>query len=504
MSRKVKACSACQRHGRLTCRRTRLGDPCLKTYPLESVDLLRRARVAFQAGRTLKENFRLAQLEAVVQMLEEHECDFVDALGRDLHKPRFETVVSELILVKNEALYAINNLKKWMQPQKVERNLSTTLDDCLVISEPLGVVLIIGTWCSPVQMCLVPLVGAIAAGNCAIISPSESTVHTTELLHRLIPSYLDNECFHAILAGLSDLPEVIELKFDHVFFTGNKEDGSKIALAAARTLTPVTLILGGKNPCYVDQHCDIFTTVQRIAWARFHNAGQSLVAPDYILCHTDVKARLVQALKCCLMEFYGSNPQESHSFGRIVNLEIFNRTRGILWRSGKVAVGGHVIEAEKYIAPTVLTDVAESDPVMQKEIFGPVLPILTVNNVDEAISFINKQEKPLCVYAYSTNGKVISRLMSETCSGSFCSNDCILQSVMVALPFGGVGASGMGSFHGRYSFDTFSHKKSCLLRSARFECVTYLRYPPFEDRNLSLMTWASSLSQKSQGWCQIM
>uniref|UniRef100_A0A3P9CHF4 Aldehyde dehydrogenase n=1 Tax=Maylandia zebra TaxID=106582 RepID=A0A3P9CHF4_9CICH len=447
-------------------RRTRLGDPCLKTYPLESVDLLRRARVAFQAGRTLKENFRLAQLEAVVQMLEEHECDFVDALGRDLHKPRFETVVSELILVKNEALYAINNLKKWMQPQKVERNLSTTLDDCLVISEPLGVVLIIGTWCSPVQMCLVPLVGAIAAGNCAIISPSESTVHTTELLHRLIPSYLDNECFHAILAGLSDLPEVIELKFDHVFFTGNKEDGSKIALAAARTLTPVTLILGGKNPY--------------------------------------VKARLVQALKCCLMEFYGSNPQESRSFGRIVNLEIFNRTRGILWRSGKVAVGGHVIEAEKYIAPTVLTDVAESDPVMQKEIFGPVLPILTVNNVDEAISFINKQEKPLCVYAYSTNGKVISRFMSETCSGSFCSNDCILQSVMVALPFGGVGASGMGSFHGRYSFDTFSHKKSCLLRSARFECVTYLRYPPFEDRNLSLMTWASSLSQKSQGWCQIM
>uniref|UniRef100_A0A3Q4MG98 Aldehyde dehydrogenase family 3 member B1-like n=1 Tax=Neolamprologus brichardi TaxID=32507 RepID=A0A3Q4MG98_NEOBR len=163
-------------------------DPLLLFF----VDLLRRARVAFQAGRTLKENFRLAQLEAVVQMLEEHECDFVDALGRDLHKPRFETVVSELILVKNEALYAINNLKKWMQPQKVERNLSTTLDDCLVISEPLGVVLIIGTWCSPVQMCLVPLVGAIAAGNCAIISPSESTVHTTELLHRLIPFYLDN------------------------------------------------------------------------------------------------------------------------------------------------------------------------------------------------------------------------------------------------------------------------------------------------------------------------
>ncbi|XP_029296617.1 LOW QUALITY PROTEIN: aldehyde dehydrogenase family 3 member B1 [Cottoperca gobio] len=485
-------------------RRTRLGERCLKTYPLKCEDLLRRARSAFKAGRTLKESFRLTQLEAVVRMLEEHECDFVDALGRDLHKPSFETVVSELILVKNEALHAFNNLKKWMQTQHVERNLSTTLDECLIVSEPLGVVFIMGTWCSPVQTCLAPLVGAIAAGNCAIICPSECTAHTAELLHRLVPFYLDNECYHVILADTNDLPEVVELKFDHVFYTGYREEGSRIAVAAARTLTPVTLILGGNNPCYVDQHCDIATTAQRIAWARFHNAGQSLAAPDYILCHMDVTARLVQALKCCLLQFYGYDPRESCSYGRMVNLEIFNRTRDMLWRSGKVAVGGQVIETEKYIAPTILTDVAESDPIMQQDILGPVLPVLTVNNMDEAISFINKQEKPLCVYAYSSNSKVISRLMSETSSGSFCSNDSALQSLMVALPFGGVGASGMGSYHGRYSFDTFSHRKSCLLRSTRFECVTYLRYPPYEERNLSLMTWASTLSQKSQGWCQIM
>ncbi|KAF3850862.1 hypothetical protein F7725_012634 [Dissostichus mawsoni] len=461
--------------------RTRLGEPCLKTYPLECEGLLRRARVTFQAGCTLKESFRVAQLEAV-----------------------------------NEALYAINNLKKWMQPQHVERNLSTTLDECLMVSEPLGVVFIMGTWCSPVETCLVPLVGAIAAGNCAIISPSECTAHTAELLHRLIPFYLDNECFHVILAGTSDFPEVVELKFDHVFFTGNRSEGTRIAQAAARTLTPVTLILGGKNPCYVDQDCDIATTAQRIAWARFHNAGQSLVAPFYILCHTTVTARLVQALKCCITQFYGCDPRESRSYGRMVNLDIFNRTKDMLWRSGKVAVGGQVIEAEKYIAPTILTEVTESDPIMQQDLFGPVLPVLTVNNVDEAIAFINKQEKPLCVYAYSSNSKysdhvldfltmqVITRLMSETSSGSFCSNDSILQSLMVALPFGGVGASGMGSYHGRYSFDTFSHRKSCLLRSTRFECVTYLRYPPYEDRNLSLMTWASTLSQKSQGWCHIL
>uniref|UniRef100_A0A8D3ARG3 Aldehyde dehydrogenase n=1 Tax=Scophthalmus maximus TaxID=52904 RepID=A0A8D3ARG3_SCOMX len=483
-------------------RRTRLGEPCLKTYPLECVDLLRRAKIAFQAGHTLRENFRLAQLEAVVRMLEEHECDFVDALRRDLHKPRFETIVSELMLVKNEALHATNNLKKWMQPQPVERNLSTTLDECLVISEPLGVVLIMGPWCSPVQMCLVPLVGAIAAGNCAIISPSDCTAHTSELLHRLIPFYLDNECFHVVLAGTNDLPEVVELKFDHVFFTGNREEGSRIAQAAARCLTPVTLILGGKNPCYVDQHCDIATTAQRVAWARFHNAGQSLVAPDYVLCHVDVKARLVQALKCCLMQFYGDDPRESRSYGRMVNLEIFNRTRDMLWRSGKVAVGGQVIEAEKYIAPTILTEVAESDPIMQQDVFGPILPVLTVNDVDEAIAFIISKRNPsVCMHTPPT---VISRLMSETSSGSFCSNDSVLQSLMVALPFGGVGASGMGYCHGHHSFDTFSHRKSCLLRGTRFECVTYLRYPPYEDRNLSLMTWASTLSQKSQGWCQIL
>ncbi|XP_008333781.1 aldehyde dehydrogenase family 3 member B1 [Cynoglossus semilaevis] len=260
-------------------RRTRLEGPCLKIYTLDCVDLLRRARVAFQTGHTLKENFRLAQLGNLLLMLEEHDCEFVDALGKDLHK-------------------------------------------------------------------------------------------------------------------------------------------------------------------------------------------------------------------------------ESHSFGRIVNMEVFNRTRDMLWRSGKVVVGGPVIETEKYIAPTILTEVTESDPILQQDIFGPVLPVLSVNDLDEAIAIINKQEKPLCVYAYSSNSEVITRLMTETSSGSFCSN--VLQSLMVALPFGGVGASGLGSCHGHYSFDTFSHRKSCLLRSIRFECITYLHYPPYEDRNLSLMTWASTLSQRSQGWCQIL
>ncbi|KAJ8286078.1 hypothetical protein GJAV_G00034300 [Gymnothorax javanicus] len=483
----------------------RIGDSCCsKVGPNACAEQLRRARAAFQTGRTRKASFRRAQLEALVRLLAEHECDFVDVVCRDLHKPRFETVVSELIAVKNEALYSINNLSKWMEPQHVERNLATSLDECVVVSEPLGAVLVVGAWYSPVQLCLVPLVGAIAAGNCAIVNPSDTSSHTAELLRRLVPSYLDNECYHVLVASVSDLPEIIDLKFDHIFFTGGSTDGTKVAQAAARHLTPVTLVLEGKNPCYVDQDCDVGTAARRIAWARFQNAGQSAAAPDYVLCHEGAKAQLLHGLRCALLQFYGCEPRQSHSLGRMVNAEHFARVRDTLRKSGVVAVGGQVNEAEKYIAPTVLTEVIETDPIMQQEVFGPVLPILTVNSVDEAISFICQREKPLCVYVYSSNSKIISRLMEETSSGSFCANDSVLQTLMVVLPFGGVGASGMGSYHGHASFNTFSHRKSCLLRSTRIECVTYLRYPPYEDRNLSLMTWASTLTHKSQGWCQIL
>ncbi|XP_063050448.1 aldehyde dehydrogenase family 3 member B1-like [Engraulis encrasicolus] len=480
--------------------RNRNGDICLG----ECGDMLNRARMAFQDGRTTSEKFRLAQLDALIRLVFEHESDLADALGRDLHKPRFETVVSELILVKNEALYAVKNLHKWMEPQHVDRNLSTALDACMVVNEPLGTVLILGSWSSPVQLCLVPLVGAIAAGNCAIIVPSEHCTYTAELLHRLLPSYLDNECYHIALATEKESIEIVDLKFDHVFFSGCREEGTKVCQAAARHLTPVTLILSGKNPCYVDRECDINITARRIAWARFHNSGQNTASPDYVLCHAQVKEPLLWALRDALVEFYGSDARESESYGRLVSMENFTRVRDLLWRSGKVLIGGQVNEAERFVAPTILTDVSERDPVMRHEYSGPILPVLTVENVDEAISFINNRDKPLCVYVYSSSTKVISRLMKETTSGSFCSNDSVLQSLMPCLPFGGVGQSGMGSYHGRYSFDTFSHKKSCLLRATRVECLTYLRYPPYDDRNLSLMTWASTLTQKSQGWCHIL
>ncbi|XP_067264303.1 LOW QUALITY PROTEIN: aldehyde dehydrogenase family 3 member B1 [Chanodichthys erythropterus] len=455
-------------------RKARIEDVCLKSGATACSEVLKRARAASRSRGTAQDSFRLAQLEAWVRMLMEHKCDFVDALGRDVHKPRFETVMSELMTVKNEALRTISNLKKWMEPQCIERNWATAFDECLVVNEPLGVVLIIGNWTSPLQLCLVPLVGAIAAGNCVIISPPETCTHTAVLLHRLIPAYLDNECFHSAVAAAHEIPEIIDLKFDHVFFFGDKENGIKVAQAAARTLARVTLVLSGKN---------INTTARRIAWARFHNAGQSAVAPNYILCHVDAKENHLQAFRCALQQFYGTDPRESRRFGRIVNEENLNKAEDQLCRSGKVFIGGQVNEMERYIAPTVLTEVVEFDPIMQQYVFGPILPILTVQDADEAVTFNNSRERPLCVYAYSSNNKVISKIMNKTCSGSFCLNDSVTQSVMVGMPFGGVGASGMGSYHGQYSFDAFSHKKSCLLRTTQIECMTFLRYPPYEDHN---------------------
>ncbi|MGH0159936.1 UNVERIFIED_CONTAM: hypothetical protein FKN15_072659 [Acipenser sinensis] len=439
-------------------------------------ELLRKSREALASGRTLREEFRLSQLEALVRMLVENEDEFVDVLHKDLHKPRFETVLSELILVKNEALFAVNNLKKWMNPEYVARSLNSESE----------------------------MKSMEDAGNCVILKPSEISSHTTELLQRLIPSYLDTECYHVISGGPSDLTDLLELKFDHIFYTGSRATGQQVMQAAARSLTPVTLVLGGKNPCYVDRECDVGIAAQRIAWARFHNAGQSDVAPDFVLCHADVQARLVLALRSCLLQFYGPEPRHSASFGRLVNAELFTHVRDLLLASGKVTVGGEMDEAEKYIAPTVLTDVLESDPAMQQEIRGPVLPIMTVYSADEAINYIRRKEKPLCLYVFSSDRKVILNMMTCTSSGSFCANDSVLQSMMVMLPFGGVGASGMGSYHGRCSFNTFSHRKSCVLRNTRVECVTYLRYPPYEDRSLSLMMWASSLSRRSQAWCQIL
>ncbi|XP_043940011.1 aldehyde dehydrogenase family 3 member B1 [Protopterus annectens] len=459
-----------------------------------------RLREAFNSGKTRTAEFRLKQLKAMLNLMKENEGALLEALKKDLRKPNFESIISEVLFTKNEIVCAINNLTEWMKPEYVEKTLVTKLDTCFIKKEPFGVALIIGPWNYPIQLVLTPFIGAVAAGNCAILKPSEVSPNSSQLLSELLPKYLDKDCFAVVCGGVKETTELLEEKFDYIFFTGGTHVGKIIMTAAAKHLTPVSLELGGKNPCYVDKSCDINNTAHRIAWARFLNMGQTCIAPDYVLCTKAVREELVPALINCLEEFYGKNPQESEDLGRIINEKHFNRLKALL-SSGKVAVGGQTDEKDKYIAPTVLVDVKETDPVMQEEIFGPILPIVDVENIDEAIAFMNRHEKPLALYVYSTDNKVVKDVLERTSSGGFCSNDCIMQMTLFSLPFGGVGDSGMGMYHGRFSFDTFSHKRACMLRSAGMEKISALRYPPYGSHNLSMIEWTREIKEKGSVCC---
>ncbi|KAG8455720.1 hypothetical protein GDO86_001781 [Hymenochirus boettgeri] len=389
-----------------------------------------------------------------------------------------------------------------MQPVPVQKSMSSLLDRCFVQTEPIGVVLIIGGWSFPFQLCLIPLVGAVAAGNCVVLHLSGIGTHAANLLHKLIPTYMDNDCYHVIPGSNHQLGRVLENKFDHIFYTGDRVTGKEVIQAAAKHITSMSLVLGGKNPCYVDKSCDLKLAARRIAWARFVNAGQSSIAPEYILCHPEMRECFINELQICVQEFYGKTPQDSPNYGRMANMEHYHRVKSLL-SCGKVVFGGETDDGERYIAPTVLIDVQECDPVMQSEILGPVLPILTVQNLDEAIHFINRKERPLAVYVYSQNQQVISDFLCRTSSGSFCSNDSMIQSVYASMPCGAVGNTGVGIYRGKYSFEAFSHSRICLLRNTAVECVTYLRYPPYTDKALRLLLWACSFSRK-KSWCQIL
>ncbi|XP_039091365.1 aldehyde dehydrogenase family 3 member B1 isoform X2 [Hyaena hyaena] len=398
----------------------------------------------------------------------------------------FESEVSEISISQSEINLALRNLRSWMKDEKVPKNLATQLDSAFIRKEPFGLVLIIAPWNYPVNLILVPLVGALAAGNCVVLKPSEFSRSTEKVLADVLPRYLDQSCFAVVLGGPQETGQLLQHKFDYIFFTGSPRVGRIVMSAAAKHLTPVTLELGGKNPCYVDDDCDAQTVANRVAWFRYFNTGQTCVAPDYVLCSPDTQARLLPALQSAITRFYGDDPRGSPNLGRIISQKHFRRLQGLLG-CGRVAIGGQSDEGERYIAPTVLVDVAETEPVMQEEIFGPILPIVNVRSLDEAIDFINRREKPLALYAFSNSKQVVKRVLAETSSGSFCGNDGFMHLTLSSLPFGGVGASGMGNYHGKFSFDTFSHHRACLLRRPGMEKIYSIRYPPYSPRKLRML-----------------
>ncbi|KAM9321226.1 aldehyde dehydrogenase family 3 member B1 isoform 2-T2 [Gastrophryne carolinensis] len=382
-----------------------------------SSDIVERLRRSYWAGKARSESFRAAQLKALARMMEEHKDDFLQCLKKDLNKSPFEAEVSELSILKSEINMALNNLCTWMKDEHVSRNMAIYLDSAFIRKEPFGVVLIIAPWNYPVLLALVPLVGAIAAGNCVVVKPSEVSSHTEKVIAELLPRYLDQDCFAVVCGGVPETTRLLENKFDYIFFTGSSAVGRIVMTAAAKHLTPVTLELGGKNPCYVHDDSDISNAARRLCWARYFNAGQTCVAPDYVLCSESVRDNLVAAMQGIIQEFYGEDPKQSPDLGRMVSAQHFQRVRSLM-TGGKIVVGGQTDEAEKYIAPTIMVEVSESDAVMQEEIFGPILPIMTVSGLEEAIQFIIKREKPLAAYVFSANSKV----SPCPCDGVFSAN----------------------------------------------------------------------------------
>jgi aldehyde dehydrogenase (NAD+) len=438
-----------------------------------------RLRASFESGRTRPLEYRLEQLAGLARLLKERESEIESAIRHDLGRPPIEVYASETALVASELALTRKKLRSWTKPQRVPTSLVGQPGKSRIYREPLGVVLIIGPWNYPLQLVLAPLVGAIAAGNCAIVKPSEVVPTISALLDERLPKYIDPECVRVIQGGVDETTELLSERFDHIFYTGNGTVGRIVMEAAAKHLTPVTLELGGKSPCVVDQQTDLDVAARRIVWGKFYNAGQTCVAPDYVLVHQTVEDGLLIRLKETIQSFYGDDPRNSPDFGRIVNARHHRRLMKLIAGSGEIVTGGIGDEDARYIAPTILRNVPEGAPVMADEIFGPILPVLSVKDMKQAIAFVNERPKPLALYLFSSDPLIQETVLERTSSGGVTVNHALLHLTVPSLPFGGVGASGMGAYHGRATFETFSHKKSVLVKPTWFDPSFF--YPPYTE-----------------------
>ena len=447
-------------------------------------DLVRQCREAFDRGTTRPLAWRRSQLEAMVSMLRSHEAEFAEALKSDLGRGPEEAWLYDVGFSITEIELMIKNLKKWTAPRKVPTPVVAKPGSSRRIPEPLGVVLVIAPWNYPVQLLLVPAAGAIAAGNAVVMKPSEVSSATSALLGRLIPKYLDSAALRVVEGGVPETTELLAQRFDHIFYTGNGIVGRVVMRAAAEHLTPVTLELGGKSPTIVDRSADLDVAARRITWAKFVNSGQTCVAPDYVLAHRSVAEDLVAKIASSITEFYGPDPEQSKDYSRVISPRHFDRLVGMLG-SGKVAVGGQHSAADRFIAPTVLVDVAPDSKVMQDEIFGPILPVIAVDSMDEAIRFVRSRPHPLALYVFAEDQSVCDAVVSSTTSGGVTVNGTILHMTGPHLPFGGVGESGMGAYHGQAGVDVFQHLKPVLKRSTKID--PSIAYPPYTKRKFSII-----------------
>jgi aldehyde dehydrogenase (NAD+) len=446
----------------------------------EPAEVLARLRSTFRSGRTRPLAWRKGQLSALARFLHERETPISRALYEDLGRARQESLVAELALVDMEIREALAELPAWTRPERVRTPLLLKPASASVWPEPLGVVLVMGPWNYPLQLLLAPLVSALAAGNCAVLKPSEHAPATSALLATELPQFLDTDAVAVVEGDAVVSASLAALPFDHIFFTGGAGTGRKVLAAAASNLVPVTLELGGKSPAVVDASADLEVAGRRIAWGRFVNAGQTCVAPDYVLVERRVARNLVKAIEAAVIAFYGPDPRQSQDLGRIISEAHVLRLAALL-EGQDLRMGGAWDVEDGYFAPTLVWDPKPSSPLMQEEIFGPILPILPVEGLDEAIAFVAGRPDPLALYLFSHAPGALEKLRLGTRSGAIVQNDTMVHLAVLDLPFGGLGPSGMGAYHGRTGFTTFSHLRPVLVRSTRIDPA--LRYPPYgEDK----------------------
>ena len=451
--------------------------------------LVARHRSYFQSGATRPVEWREGQLKALRAMMAERAEDFYASLWTDLRRNRTDSDLTDVKFLIDEVDHALANLRDWMKPVPISSIPMLAPSDAQVRFDPLGVGLIIGTWNYPVMLTLSPLIAAISGGNAAVIKPSEVAVATAEAIARVLPKYLDRNAFSVVLGGVPETTALLQQQWDHIFLTGGTAVAKVVMTAAAAQVTPVVLELGGKSPTIVHSSADLRVAARRIAHGRWSNAGQTCTAPDYVLVFKDVAERFLQQLKGAMLQFYGDDSQKSPDYGRIVSTRHFDRLAALL-ASGTVYQGGQKDRADKFIAPTVLVNVSPDSPVMQEEIFGPILPVLEVDSVEQVINFVNARPSPLGLYLFAEDQRVTEQILSGTTSGDAVVNDCTVHPLVPDLPFGGVGNSGMGKYHGEWGFRTYTNARGVLNHSTKMD--PDVRYPPYSRNKVSSETAVSS------------
>ncbi|KAI6652544.1 hypothetical protein LOD99_4329 [Oopsacas minuta] len=460
-----------------------------------------RLRKSVKSQRAHPLSYRKEQLGQLSKIMENEKEVICEALKMDLNKGYSESVLFEICAIENELRLFASRLEEWNKPEYVSKSFLYAMDDVHIKRDPYGMVLIIGAWNYPIQLVLLPLAGAIAGGNCAILKPSEIAPHCAKVVTDLVTKYMDPECYAVLNGAAKETQKMLEYRWEHIFYTGSNRIAKIISKAACDHLTPVTLELGGKNPTYVHSDVDLDVTAKRIAWGKFMNVGQTCLAPDYVLCHSSVVEPFTEAMIRTVKKFYTDNPQTFSDYGRIINKMQLNRITKMLDNTkGEIVLGGERDIDERYLAPTIVKNVKTDDSLFDGEIFGPVLPILQVDSYEHALDVINEaEERSLSIYVFCKDKKIVEIFRDRTTSGSFVSNDSVVQAGCLSLPFGGVGHSGTGSYHGKYSFENFTHQKAVLLKSQGGEAINSMRYPPITrktaDRLYSLVMHREGLGK---------